>query len=150
MRKTRDAPSSVNQSRTTCTSVLHRQEHIVQVSGGGCFKTHVARSHVTKMKMPRTNRRMAVLSSFVLRTTFDADFCRRAHSSSLRFVWLVSFPYSVLRVSFLRLFSSAVGGDDCVPEVRLADFGSAFRQYRQISTARDYTAAYRYIPKGSI
>eukprot|EP00903_Cladosiphon_okamuranus_P008825 g8452.t1 len=36
----------------------------------------------------------------------------------------------------------AVGGDDCVPEVRLADFGSAFRQYRQISTARDYTAAY--------
>lgn len=44
---------------------------------------------------------------------------------------------------FLFLFSSAVGGDDCVPEVRLADFGSAFRQYRQISTARDYTAAYR-------
>ncbi|CAM9389070.1 unnamed protein product [Ectocarpus sp. 4 AP-2014] len=36
----------------------------------------------------------------------------------------------------------AVGGDDCVPEVRLADFGSAFRQYRQISSARDYTAAY--------
>ncbi|CAM9946715.1 unnamed protein product, partial [Ectocarpus fasciculatus] len=36
----------------------------------------------------------------------------------------------------------AVGGDDCVPEVRLADFGSAFRQYRQISCARDYTAAY--------
>ncbi|CAM9735020.1 unnamed protein product [Pylaiella littoralis] len=36
----------------------------------------------------------------------------------------------------------AVGGDDCVPEVRLADFGSAFRQYQQISTARDYTAAY--------
>lgn len=39
----------------------------------------------------------------------------------------------------------AVGGDDCVPEVRLADFGSAFRQYQQINTARDYTAAYRYI-----
>ncbi|CAM9428899.1 unnamed protein product, partial [Hapterophycus canaliculatus] len=36
----------------------------------------------------------------------------------------------------------AVGGDDCVPEVRLADFGSAFRQYRQIRLARDYTAAY--------
>ncbi|CAM9392460.1 unnamed protein product [Sphacelaria rigidula] len=33
-------------------------------------------------------------------------------------------------------------GDDCVPEVRLADFGSAFRQHRPLSGAKDCTVAY--------
>ena len=49
-------------------------------------------------------------------------------------------------VAFLFLFCCffvAAVGDDCVPEVRLADFGSAFMQHRQICTARDYTVAYR-------
>lgn len=39
------------------------------------------------------------------------------------------------------LISIAVG-DDCVPEVRLADFGSAFRQHRPLSGAKDCTLAY--------
>lgn len=56
----------------------------------------------------------------------------------------VSTPLSLLFTSISSSILAAVDGDDCVPEVRLADFGSAFRQYRQISTARDYTAAYRY------
>lgn len=33
-------------------------------------------------------------------------------------------------------------GDDCVPEVRLADFGSAFRQHRPLSSAKNCTIAY--------
>lgn len=35
-------------------------------------------------------------------------------------------------------------GEDYVPEVRLADFGSAFRQHGEVATARAFTRAYRW------
>lgn len=36
-------------------------------------------------------------------------------------------------------------GEDCVPEVRLADFGSAFVQPGAMASARAFTRAYRLV-----